>query len=302
MNLTSLSIIQRDFPPTKVFAYATKYWQITTTLASYNLDFTFDLTGEVLGPQENWRVYRRENEDAPWVEWTGLYQTLPGNKIKVFGVTELSDWTVGTLVDPTLPVELASFSASVNAQNLVQIDWITHSETNLVGFNLFRNESDQSSNALMINTGIIQPHNTSSTSAYSFTDKEVQPGAVYYYWLQSVEMDGQNELYGPVSIMVDENTVPELPQISTMSSAYPNPFRTNEITNIDVSLKQNETGTVTIYNLKGQALKSYPLGHGNHRVQWDGKDRDGSLCGSGIYLYRLNTSSVIKTGKVVIVK
>lgn len=300
-NMNNISITTIPLP-VKVFAYASKYWQIYTTLSSYNVDITFDLTGEDLGPQTNWRVYRRENSGSPWVEWAGAYETLPGNKIKISNVTSFSDWTVGTLVDPTLPVELASFSAVQNAQNYVQLNWVTHSETGLIGYNMYRNSSESSSSAIRINNSIIPPTNTSNTSSYSFTDKEVNVGETYYYWLESVEMDGQNSMYGPVNVSVTGGSVPSLPETSSLGSAYPNPFRLQGSTNIDVAIKAGDEGSVSIYNMKGQILKSYALLAGNHTISWDAKDQNGKTCGSGIYLYRLSSPSLNKSGKLMVIK
>jgi fibronectin type 3 domain-containing protein len=41
--------------------------------------------------------------------------------------------------DNTLPVELSAFTASINAQNKVMLMWITESETNCLGYNIYRN-------------------------------------------------------------------------------------------------------------------------------------------------------------------
>jgi len=86
---------------------------------------------------------------------------------------------------------------------------------------------------------------------------------------------------------------------SLLGDAYPNPFRsamTNN-TNIDVTIKAGETGTVTIFNIKGQTVKTVTCKAGDHTLSWDGKNSS-----SGIYFYKLTTPSVTTTKKLVLLK
>ncbi|HOZ01971.1 MAG TPA: T9SS type A sorting domain-containing protein, partial [Candidatus Syntrophosphaera sp.] len=88
--------------------------------------------------------------------------------------------------------------------------------------------------------------------------------------------------------------------ITSMKGAYPNPFKAN--TNIEVSLKAGESGSVTIYNVLGQVVRTFNVEQGTHTIQWDGMNSKGDTCGSGIYFYKLATPSVNQTKKMVIVK
>jgi len=86
---------------------------------------------------------------------------------------------------------------------------------------------------------------------------------------------------------------------SLLGNAYPNPFRSgvSNSTNINVTIKAGETGTVTIFNIKGQTVKTFPLKAGEHTLTWDGKDSS-----SGIYFYKLITPSIHTTKKLVLLK
>jgi len=63
-------------------------------------------------------------------------------------------WTIGESNEETLPVELSSFTATINAYNYVQIQWVTQSETNLSGFRLYRSTTEQLYHADMLNVFI----------------------------------------------------------------------------------------------------------------------------------------------------
>jgi len=93
-----------------------------------------------------------------------------------------------------------------------------------------------------------------------------------------------------------------LPETTTMKNAYPNPFRMNSSTTIDVAVKAGENGIVTIYNILGQAVKTFKVSEGTTKINWNGRDAKGNACGSGIYFYKLSTPSMNQTKKMVIVK
>lgn len=202
----------------------------------------------------------------------------------------------------TLPVELSSFNAVLTAQYFVKLTWISQSETNLNGYRVYRSENTELVNATMITPIIISATNTSSTQVYSIEDREVAFGNTYWYWLESVENDGSSNFHGPTSVFVEGEVPPVLPQATTMRSAYPNPFKAASTTTIEVAVKEGESGTLTIYNVLGQVVKTYSLNQGIHNLKWNGKDSKGNICSSGIYFYKLSTPTMNQTKKMVIVK
>lgn len=204
--------------------------------------------------------------------------------------------------DITLPVELSSFNAVLTAQYFVKLTWISQSETNLNGYRVYRSENTELVNATMITPIIISATNTSSTQVYSIEDREVAFGNTYWYWLESVENDGSSNFHGPTSVFVEGEVPPVLPQATTMRSAYPNPFKAASTTTIEVAVKEGESGSLTIYNVLGQVVKTYSLNQGIHNLKWNGKDNKGNICSSGIYFYKLSTPTMNQTKKMVIVK
>jgi len=100
--------------------------------------------------------------------------------------------------------------------------------------------------------------------------------------------------FGAPPVANDDPTAPDIPAVSM--TAYPNPF--SGFTNIRVS-SLNSAGdrseivnyaSVTIYNIKGQRVKTISLDpgkSGEHFIYWDGRDEDNARCSSGIYLVNL---------------
>ncbi|MCD4819135.1 MAG: T9SS type A sorting domain-containing protein [Candidatus Cloacimonetes bacterium] len=206
------------------------------------------------------------------------------------------------LSDNPLPVVLSSFTAIQTQANFAQINWTTQSETDLYGYNVYRNVESEINSSFKLNSTILEAENTPTGSDYSFTDENVEFEQIYYYWLESVDLGGNTEFFGPISITLeDNNQIPELPNETLLQSAYPNPF--NPKTTINFSVKENETAQLIIYNAKGQIVKTYPVfENGTHTINWLGKDENENDVGSGVFFYRLKSASTTQIKKMLLLK
>jgi len=208
----------------------------------------------------------------------------------------------------TLPVTLSNFTAVVTSENFVNIAWMAETETNHSGYNILRNEVKDLENAIKINAQLIDQGTAVGTQiSYFYTDFEVYTNQVYYYWLESVALDGTNQFYGPLTVIIGDPTQepvpPSIPMVTKLYNAFPNPFNPN--TNIRYSLKEAGKVKIEIYNMKGQKIKSYNQEHaspGYYQVSWDGRDENGKNVASGIYLYRLTTANYTSAKKMVLAK
>ena len=218
-----------------------------------------------------------------------------------------TDWSWGAYssweYDETLPVELSSFSATLTAHTYVTLAWTTQSETSLLGYRLYRSETENVTDALMITPSLIPATNTSTTCTYTHEDYEVSQNTTYWYWLESVEYNGGN-MHGPTTVLVtgDGSGTPDIPETSSIGNVYPNPILKGGNAHLDVDVKQGETATVTIFNTRGQVIRSIQLSEGSHQVNWDGTDIHGNACSNGLYFYRVSTPSLNQTRKLIIVK
>ncbi len=84
--------------------------------------------------------------------------------------------------------------------------------------------------------------------------------------------------------------------------AYPNPF--NPVVTIEFRLASRVPATVTIYNAKGQLVRTLFEGPAADamRVSWDGTNNAGRYVGTGVYFARLAAPGVKETKKLVLVK
>jgi hypothetical protein len=186
----------------------------------------------------------------------------------------------------TLPIELSSFTAEIDAYGKIQLNWVTQSETNAYGFYVLRATENQIGIAQIVSS-LIGATNTSTQQLYQFTDESVDQEGVYYYWLQSCDLDGSSSYHGPVTCLFDLDSEPQTPDIPIhhgIIGVYPNPF--NPQTTISYGISEPGRVELLIYNLKGQKVRHYtnsPYQPGDHTQVWDGLDSKGNICSSGIY-------------------
>jgi len=218
------------------------------------------------------------------------------------------DWDLYTLdpPDPPLPVELSTFTAVATAGNFARIDWVTQSETNVSGFYLQKNLSDELSSALTITT-LIPAANSAQQTQYSHTDTEVMGGQTYYYWLQSVDYDGHTEFYGPVTLTLpqtgDISGIPEIPQAIGITGVFPNPF--NPLVNIMLGVGEAGQVRLAVYNARGEKVKALFSGfleQGSYKYTWYGRDESGAICPSGVYYVKMETPDGVSLKKAVLSK
>ncbi len=209
--------------------------------------------------------------------------------------------------DPTLPVELSSFTAACTAQNFVSLNWTVQSETNLLGYNILRNETFSLNEAFTLNATPISGGTALGTQVtYQYLDAEVEAGHTYHYWLQSLELSGLDHFFGPVSVTVSggqEETVPDIPTETALLAAFPNPFSPR--VEIPFALKTAADVRIDIYNARGSLVRSFVLrgkAAGYHHVVWDGTDPHGQPLASGVYCYRMTCGRYSAARKVVLLK
>jgi hypothetical protein len=204
----------------------------------------------------------------------------------------------------TLPVTLSSFTVQLNDKSLV-IFWTTQSESGLLGFTLYKSETDNQQLSQRVNLSPIPACNTSHTQSYSYTDNDVTARNTYHYWLEAVALDGSSELFGPVMLTISEpGTAPPSPAyVTKLCTAYPNPF--NPSTAIPFSLKEPSHVKIEVFNTAGQKIQTLidsEYTEGEHQAVWDGTNSTGSAVSSGIYLYRMKAGTFTDVQKVILMK
>jgi hypothetical protein len=83
---------------------------------------------------------------------------------------------------------------------------------------------------------------------------------------------------------------------------YPNPFNPSTTISFNISSELNDNAVVSIFNLKGQLIKTYSINNGQTSITWNGEDEFEKTVTSGIYLYKLNVGNKFFTKKMILLK
>jgi hypothetical protein len=176
-----------------------------------------------------------------------------------------------------IPVELTSFVASVNDNN-VTLDWETATEVNNSGFAIERKSvtSDFAQIGFVAGFGT-----TTEPKAYTFTDNSLRPGT-YSYRLKQIDFDGTFEYSDVIEVEV------LTPDVYTLAQNYPNPF--NPSTKIAFSLAVDSKVSLKIFDVLGQevaTLVNQDLTAGVYNY-----DFNATGINSGVYFYKIEAVGV----------
>ncbi len=107
---------------------------------------------------------------------------------------------------------------------------------------------------------------------------------------------------GWFSLSLEELAPSALPERFSLGQNYPNPF--NPSTIIPYQLPASSYMRLEVFNLLGQRIATLVDGEqpaGFHSAQWDGTDATGRAAAAGVYLYRLQSGSMVATQRMVLV-
>ena len=208
------------------------------------------------------------------------------------------------LVSSIIPVELISFTSTVNENN-VTLNWITATETNNMGFQIERRKTKDARREEWDIIGFIDGKGTTTeTQTYSFNDENLDAGN-YQYRLKQMDFDGsysysniiEAEIVSPNKFILEQN--------------FPNPFNPSTTIRYTISTPpsssplakgRNEVGFVTlkVYDVLGNevaTLVNEVQSSGYYEVEFYAEKLS-----SGIYFYELIAGNLIQTRKMILLR
>ncbi|MBX2975240.1 MAG: T9SS type A sorting domain-containing protein [Ignavibacteriaceae bacterium] len=232
--------------------------------ASTFTDAGWDFYGESgNGTDEIWNINETRNNNYPFLTW------------------QYPD-------ESPLPVDLTSFTASVN-KNKVVLNWQTATEQNNHGFEIERISNNENWEKIAFVNG---NGNSNSPKTYSFTDESLSFGK-YSYRLKQIDNDGSFTYSESVEIEIEN-----IPTEYTLYQNYPNPF--NPSTTIKFGLPKDSKVILEVYNIIGEkvtTLINQEMSAGYHNVNFTGSELS-----TGIYIYRITANEFTSTKKFILMK
>ena len=106
----------------------------------------------------------------------------------------------------------------------------------------------------------------------------------------------------PWWVKVDDE-IAGVPEVFALRQNYPNPF--NPSTTIEFSIPDRAEVSMTIFNVLGQAVRTFNAGMqnvGTYQIVWDGTNDYGVTVPTGVYFYTVRAGQVSATKKMVYMK
>jgi hypothetical protein len=271
----------------------------------FNSDGDWDDTGEkIISGEAVTTGTNTINVQVPLIDETGELRTidiasrfrfssqqiLPYNGAAPDG--EVEDYAIDVLI----PVELAAFEV-VPAAGVIKISWSTFTETENMGFHIFRSESEDGQYEKITQVLIPGAGNSENEKTYEYMDETAIAGKTYHYRLADYSIRGGVRMHKPVKVFV------EIPSEYSLEQNYPNPF--NPETRINFSTKEAGRVRLKIYNMQGQVVSTLVNRHskpGSYNMSWNGTNSQGLLVPSGVYYYELSINGFKASRKMTLTK
>ncbi|MBN1163211.1 MAG: T9SS type A sorting domain-containing protein [Candidatus Krumholzibacteriota bacterium] len=126
----------------------------------------------------------------------------------------------------------------------------------------------------------------------------------YHYKVSALDIHGNESGYAmlePSQITGEEE--PKNPAAAYLRQNFPNPF--NPSTTIEFGLERRSSVSLGVYDAAGRLVRvilDEERPSGRYEEVWDGRDGGGRAVSSGVYFYRLETGSLTRTRKMILLK
>jgi hypothetical protein len=185
-------------------------------------------------------------------------------------------------------------------------DFATASQNNIVAFTARAKDVDGGvlQYTWKVNGAIVKGPGTDSTYSVRFTDAHGTVKKVMAIFKTAAGLADSTSAVWNFTITGIEKDPYGIPTEFALGQNYPNPF--NPTTTIRFDLPKESPVTMEIYNVLGVRVRTLLAGEtvnaGRHTMMWDGRDDNGSVAPSGVYLYRINANDFHASKKMTLVK
>lgn len=202
------------------------------------------------------------------------------------------------LTDVVLPVEISSFTALTNRNN-ISLNWTTVMEINNTGFDVERKLVIHQQETHWTKIGNVNGHgNSDEQTNYTFIDNGLQTGT-YTYRLKQIDYNGNYEYF-----TLNNEVQVGMPEQFALSQNYPNPF--NPVTKINYDIPFDSKVNLKVYDMLGREAASL-INNDLQKAGYYSVQLNGNNLTSGTYFYRINAAGVngkefTLTKKMILIK
>jgi len=225
------------------------------------------------------------------------------NQVGVNYLEQLNGLTGASTLTDISNVYISSIEGELN------VNWLSFAPESTVFTSYWNMETTNTPNPL---EGSCYPPNPPWVSCFGLTTTQMKDPSNYNGWdfenIWGIDPD-INDGYPYLrhdtiaEYLLSDTDVTITPVPSQLIGNYPNPF--NPSTTIQYSLSETGRVKISVYNIKGQLVKTLineTKEAGHHTVVWNGDDSRAKKVSSGIYFYRMETMAGSLVKKMLLLK
>jgi hypothetical protein len=194
-----------------------------------------------------------------------------------------------------LPIQLASFKATMLNGEGVALTWTTASEINNFGFEAQRSFDGKTFVSI---AGSFVPGNGTTNQCHTYSYVDANPAGSVSYRLKQIDRDGTIHYSEPIQTTTTTDVKELTPTVFGLQQNYPNPF--NPSTRISFSVAEEGPISLRVYDVLGSEVAL--LVNENRQPGRYTEQFNGSRLASGVYMYVLRTSQGQMVGRMMLSK
>ena len=233
---------------------------------------------------------------------TLLFNTSNNSEIYSYGIADFNNDDQPDVIFVSSDNHTLNLSTMINSQNYSDLVNIYSNTSEDISFEIqdFDNDNDKDVIIAYYDYGTgnhrILLENDGNAN---FSTIDLQNNIANIYRIVDIDSDGDSdflyldaargEIYWKENYTQVPNSDTSAPKFSANITNNPNPF--NPSTNISFNIKEDTNVEITIYNLKGQKVKTLvdkKFEQGQHKIEWNGTDSASKSVGSGVYFYKVD--------------
>ncbi|MCY3714372.1 MAG: fibronectin type III domain-containing protein [Gemmatimonadetes bacterium] len=212
------------------------------------------------------------------------------------GNSSYSGTASATTKAPSPPAAPSGLAADVQSSSSVDLSWDDNSN-NETGFKIERRLSTEDDDDF-------SQIGTTGANDNDYTDSGLSPSTTYIYRVRAYN-DGGNSSYSGTdraTTLAAARVVAEIFEYD-LESSHPNPFR--EHATIVYTLPEMADVRLELFNILGQQVRTLidaARPPGRNEITWNGRDGNGRMVSSGVYILRMTAGDFVEYRKITFLK
>ncbi len=199
--------------------------------------------------------------------------------------------------EDTAAPEPPSMLRFVTSSEGVEVLWKPSVSRDVSKYQILFGSSESETLELLPNGEISAEKPTNESTEYKFVDNRLLSIGSFTYAVVAIDE-------------ADNKSAPTKKRLRIFDKPYPNPFTPlsddrdfNTVVFPARAIEDVEGEfSVLLFNLKGVLVKTLTAQLGETELKWDGKNENGEIVESGIYIYQLQVGDSYKTGTIILAK